>query len=131
MLEILLTVGKTGDAIMQIGLMLIIFIIVLALAYYVSRFVGMQNRQISTKKNIKIVESAHISQGKLIQIVSIGKKYFILGVTKDNIQLIGEIQEEDLDLSESDDKIQFRQILANYMPSKMGDKKDNEKKKNK
>lgn len=123
---LLLTNGIIGGrAWYQVGLMLIIFIIVLALAYYVSRFIGVKNRHYSPKSNIKIIETAHLAQGVWIQIVKVGKIYLILGVTKDRVEKLGEIEEDNLNLSENTNENQFKGIIEKYMHLATGNRYEN------
>lgn len=126
MAGLLLTNGIIGEsAWYQVGLMLIIFIIVLALAYYVSRFIGVKNRHQSYKSNITIIETAHLAQGIWLQIVKVGKTYLILGVTKDKVDKLGEITEDDLDLSKNTNENQFKGIIEKYMHLATGNRYEN------
>lgn len=94
---------------------MIIFIAVLAIAYFVTRWIGkLQKNQYGTNGNLELLEACRLSGNKYIQIVRAGNKYFVLAVCKDTVTLLGELKEEDLELiqKESGKPItSFREIL--------------------
>ena len=50
--------------------------------------------------NIKIIETYPIGQGKMIQIIQVGKKYIALVQTKDSVVFLTELTQEDLLIKE-------------------------------
>lgn len=113
----------------EMAIMLLVFIIVLALAYYVSRFIGMQNKQFHNKKNIKILETVQIAPHKHIQIIQLGKRYYAIGITKEGINLLTELDRDELDLSNDTlNTIPFKKLLAKYMNKKNEGEIDHEEK---
>lgn len=82
-----------------IGL-LILLIVLLFAASFVSKWYA---RAMSGKKyagNIKIIETYPIGQGKMIQIIQVGKKYIALVQTKDSVVFLTELTQEDLLIKE-------------------------------
>ena len=52
---------------------------------------------------------------KFLQIVKIGNRYFVIGVSKDNITYLCELKEEDLDFSSSQSTgDSFKNILEKF-----------------
>ena len=52
-------------------------------------------------RNIKVIETFKIApNGKYIQIIQLGKKYYSIGVTKDQITFLTPLDEAQLDFSE-------------------------------
>lgn len=47
-------------------------------------------------KNIQVVETFRVSNNKFIQIIQVGKKYLVISVCKDVINILTELTEEDL-----------------------------------
>lgn len=105
---------------------LIIFAVVLAITYLVTRFVaGYQKTQMS-QGNIQILETTRISQTKYLQLIRVGEKYVVIAVCKDNITMITTVEKEQLDFSQKRDengKTDFKEILSEIMQSKKKDSK--------
>lgn len=115
--------------------LILITILVLVLAFYATRMIAKyQNNTLYAKSNIRFIESCRVDGNKMIAIAKIGEKYFALGIGKQEINVIGELREEDLNLSnlqglketEPSDapKMKFKDVLANM---KGNTKDDNEK----
>lgn len=91
-------------------LVLIIFILVLAMTFFSTSFIANFQKNKIINGNIKVIETFQIAQNKYIQIISVGKKYYSIAVSKDNVTLLGELSEEDIDLN----------VKLNTMPSFAG-----------
>ncbi len=103
-----------------------IFLVVLALTYFTTRFLGKYQKLQGYNRNFEAIETYRLSTNKFLQIVRVGRRYFIVAIGKDEVKLISEISEEDIDLSAenpaSNDR--FKQILetAKDKITKRGDK---------
>lgn len=62
-------------------------------------------------KNMKIIETRVISPGTTLQIVKIGKKYVLLGATKENVSFLADIDEENIMESENKTKNPFEDVF--------------------
>ena len=109
---------STVDNLVQLLGLVLLLIIILIAAYYTSRLVGSVRLRQLNCSNFKVIDSYRISSNKLLQIVKIGSKYFVIAITKDTINLISELDEADIITNEvSDtrikqlDKLNFKQIL--------------------
>ena len=80
MVTLSLTNGK--DSIVQLITVSIMFILVLALTYFATRFVGNYQKTKLAGNNIQVLETFRISNSKYIQIIKIGEKYFAISVCK-------------------------------------------------
>jgi flagellar protein FliO/FliZ len=87
------------EAFAQLLTLLVIFIIVITITYFSTRFVGNFQKEKLGRSNIQILETLRISNTKYIQIVKIGKKVFAIAVCKDSISYLCELCEEDLQLN--------------------------------
>lgn len=78
-----------------IGL-IIIFVIVLVVCYYTTKFVA--GKQIQQKKsgNFEVIETHSIAQNRYLQLVRMGNKYVVISVTKDSVAYITELSEEEI-----------------------------------
>lgn len=80
-----------------VGLILLCVIIIVA-CYYTTRFIGKRSQggQGPAGKNIKALETFKVTQNKYLQLIKCGDKYLLIGVTKDNITVLSEIDGESL-----------------------------------
>ena len=95
---------------------LVIFVGVLALTYFTTRWVASYQKGKMMSGNIRVVETFKITQNKYIQIVQIGEHYYAIAIGKDNITMLGELKEEEIHLSEdmgAMPKMDFKQLLEN------------------
>ena len=75
---------------------LFIFVFVLAITYFTTRFAAGFARQRQWCRNIEVIESFALSQGKYIQIIRCADKYLVIAVSKDNVSLLTELDEESI-----------------------------------
>lgn len=109
----ILSISNTTDNILQFIATVIMFIMVLVLAYFVTRWVGSAGQKQYADKNIRVIEGYKVGPNKMLQIVKVGNKFFVLGVGKDEISYIGEVEEEDLTITEDNKPLpEFSEILA-------------------
>jgi flagellar protein FliO/FliZ len=72
---------------------------VLALTYFTTKFVGNYQKLQGFGKNIEAIETYRITGNKFLQIVRVGRKYYLLSIGKDEVNSIAELSEEELDLN--------------------------------
>ena len=114
MFFILSVMGNSFENFIQFLSLIVVFILLLVVVYFVTRWIGgMEQRQYGNK-NIKIIEGSRVGPNKVIQIVQVGKEFFVLGIGKDEISYLGEVKEEDLTISEENIKPlpDFKEIQA-------------------
>lgn len=101
---------------------------VVVLAIIVTRFVANQRFR-SYNKNIKILESISIGYNSSICIIQIGSKYILVGVTKETVTFLQNINENDIEIVSDLPNYQasFKKYLDKYLIRK-GEKDDNEEK---
>lgn len=117
------------SAIELIGV-LVIFVFVLILTWLTTRWMGRYQKAHTNNKNLNLVETIRVGNNKMVSIVKAGKKYFVVSVGKDEVNLLGELAEEDLDdLSfknpSNSSKESFSNILSKFKGS-IGDKQTDE-----
>ena len=101
------------DSIVQLITVILIFIFVLAITYYTTKFTAGLQKGRMQNSNMEIVDTFRIAQSKYIQIVRVGDKYYSMVVCKDTVTLLGEISQEELKLGESQlgSTMSFKEIL--------------------
>lgn len=109
---------------------IIIFFIILAAAYVTSVLVGKTHGTTYPvrQRNIKLIESFHISSNQLLQIVKIGNRYFALAVSKNHVELIAEFREDEILIPESTDVIMpFQNVFEKVKDKLPKNQKNNTK----
>lgn len=112
------------EAFAQLITLLIIFIFVLAVTYYVTRFVGNYQKNKLSGSNINILETMRIANNKYIQIVKIGSRIFAIAVAKDTVSYLCELDEDELIYKESSsgkmliNNDNFKEILEKFKKDK-------------
>jgi flagellar protein FliO/FliZ len=112
------------EAFAQLLTLLIIFIFVLAVTYYVTRFVGNYQKNKLSGSNINILETMRIANNKYIQIVKIGSRVFAIAVAKDTVSYLCELDEDELIYIESSsgkmliNNDNFKEILEKFKKDK-------------
>lgn len=112
------------EAFAQFLTLLIIFIFVLAVTYYVTRFVGNYQKNKLSGSNINILETMRIANNKYIQIVKIGSRVFAIAVAKDTVSYLCELDEDELIYKESSsgkmliNNDNFKEILEKFKKDK-------------
>ena len=78
--------------------LIIIFIVVLVACWATTRFVASKQLIQKNMGNFEVIETYSIARDRFLQLVRIGKRYFVLSVSKDSINVISEIPKEELNL---------------------------------
>ena len=94
---ILLSMSSSGNSFLQLLNVLLIFVVVLGLTYFTTRWIaGFQKTQMHNK-NLQIIETLKITQNKYIQIVRAGEVYLVIAISKDQVTLLAELKDDELD----------------------------------
>ena len=75
--------------------MLIIFILVLVLTYYTTRFVAGAKKGSLKTGNMELLESLQLGGGKYLQLLRLGSRYIVLAVTKDHVEMLTELDADE------------------------------------
>lgn len=123
----LLTLSDRTDSYVQFVTVLLLFVFVLAVTAFVTRWIGRYQRNSSSAgTNMELVEALRLSNNKYVQIVRIGRKYLALAVCKDTVTMLSEIPEEELNFPEgsSGSALGFRDVLAKIQKERILEKED-------
>ncbi len=110
----------SGSSYLQFISVLIIFILVLAVTYFATKWLAVYQKGTNLSgKNIQVVETYRISQSKYIQIVRIGGRYTAIAVSKDQVTALGDVDEEDLIFKdETQENVSFKELLEKFKSEK-------------
>lgn len=111
---------STIDTVVQFITVFLIFILVCALTYFTTRFVGGYQKGKLKGSNIQVIETFKVAQNRYIQIITVGERYFMISVCKDNIQLLSELNSEDITKIDTIENpaLNFKDILENFKNKK-------------
>ena len=92
----LATAQNSLQSLFELFGLILIFVIVLVVCYYTTKFVA--GRQLVQKKigNFEIVETFSIAQNKYLQLIRMGNKYVVISVAKDSVNVITELEEAEI-----------------------------------
>lgn len=119
---------SSKDSILQLLGVSILFIFILAITYYTTRFVGGVKLGQTKKGNFKVLETYKIAPNKFLQLVKIGTRYFAISVGKEDIRFIAELNENEMVQQENSvkQKSNFLEIISKII-NKQNDNEHNEK----
>lgn len=114
------------DSYVQLVTVLLLFVFVLAVTAFVTKWIGGYQKGRSVGTNMELVEALRLSNNKYVQIVRIGRKYLALAVCKDTVTMLSEIPEEDLHFPEGStgSALGFKDVLAKIQKERILEKED-------
>lgn len=121
----LLTVTSGMDSVIQFITVLLIFVFVLGVAYFTTRYVaGIQKDKYKTG-NMELIETLRISNNKYLQIVRVADKFFCMAVCKDTVTMLGEIRKEDMVFYENsmNSNLNFQDIFERIKQKQLDNRK--------
>ncbi|MBO4889532.1 MAG: flagellar biosynthetic protein FliO [Lachnospiraceae bacterium] len=93
---VLAGLSDRAEGFTQFLTVILVFLLVLALTYLTTRFVGSYQKVRTAASNFEVIETYKITNGKYLQIVKIGEKYVVIGIGKDSITTICELSPDDI-----------------------------------
>lgn len=73
-----------------------IFIMIIAAAYFTTRYVGRKSAVVMGGRNIQIIEKVVLGLEKSLYIVKVGERFFLLAAGKQNVELLTEISKNEI-----------------------------------
>ena len=122
----ILTVSNSMNSYLQFMTVLILFVFVLGITYFVTKWIGGYQKSRSFNANVEVIETFHLANNKYIQIIRVGKKYLAVAIGKDSVTMLTEIPEEQLMLSDGVDDIQpsFKELFEKLQKKNFLNSKD-------
>ena len=110
---LLSTTSNRLDSIAQLITAVLIFIFIIVLAYFTTKFTAGFQKSKMVSPNVEIVETFHLAQNKYIQIVRVGTRYYSIVVCKDTVTMLGELDKDDITIPETGlgTTVSFKEIL--------------------
>ena len=119
----LLAKSNGVDSFAQFMTVLLIFVLVLAITFFVTRWIGKFHKTQTTGANIEVVEATKISASAFAEIIRVGNKYIAVAVSKENVTFLCDVPEEDISFAKDGDisAVGFSNVLEmvkNNLPVK-------------
>lgn len=86
------------------------FFLVVFLAYLSSKWVARFQNAKTPKKNIKVIERYFVRNGQAIEIIQIGNRYIAIGIGKNEISYLTELEEEQLQQTGPEKPFQWEDV---------------------
>lgn len=101
------------DSFAQLITVLVIFILVLAATLFTTKWIAGYQKGQNKGKNVEVVETYPIGNGKYIQIVRLAQTYAAIAVCKDTVTMLAEIPKEEITFPDKDGgmSLHFRDLL--------------------
>ena len=121
----LLSIQSGIDSVVQFMTVLIMFVFVLGITYFTTRYIAKIQKGQMSNKNMELIDTLRISNNKYLQIARVGERYYCMAVCKDTVTLLGEIQKEELVFYENDASagMDFHAVLEGFKQKQKGNKK--------
>ncbi|MCL2752628.1 MAG: flagellar biosynthetic protein FliO [Defluviitaleaceae bacterium] len=101
-------------------------VFVVLLAYFSLRLIGRARGGVKADRNIKIIEAIGVGVQSTIQLIKVGDKFFLIGVSRGNIVSLGEVDAESVTIEQGKNPsyVSFDKVLSKILPKKKGEEQD-------
>ncbi|MDE7130628.1 MAG: flagellar biosynthetic protein FliO [Lachnospiraceae bacterium] len=122
----ILAVSGRTDYYVQFLTVLVIFVFVLLITYWVTKWTAGYQKGQTANANMEILETIRLSNNKLVQIIRVGRKYLAVAICKDTVTMLTEIPEQDLIFSDKNfsKTLGFKEILEKMQKKNFLEKED-------
>lgn len=101
-----------SDSYAQFLAVLIIFVLVLGVTAFTTRWIANYQKQQNGNCNIEVMDTVRITNNKYIQIIRVGETYMVIAVCKDTVTMLGEVPKEQLkDISRMQKNKSFKELF--------------------
>ena len=111
---VLLEIFSGWESFFQLIGVLLMFVFVLMVTYFCTRWIAQYQSGVMKNRNIQVIETFRVNNNKFIQIIQVGKKYLVISVCKDTINILAELIEEELIWKPSTEDFQGSNINESF-----------------
>jgi flagellar protein FliO/FliZ len=102
----------TSSSYMQFITVLIIFVLVLGVTAWVTRWMANYQKGRNSNNNIEIIETTRITSNKYIQLLRVGETYMVIAVCKDTVTMLSEVPAEQLKFPDgTQNRMSFKELF--------------------
>ncbi len=109
---VLIAVTGRVDSFVQLITVLIIFVGVLAAAFFTSKWIAGYQKQ-HRGANIEVIETSALANGKYIQIVRLADTYVAIAICKDTVTVLATLPKDEIEFPSTEDKktLNFKELF--------------------
>ncbi len=115
--------SSTFEMLGQFFFLIVIFAAILFLAFFSTKKLASFKMNGRGGAGMKIIETMAVGSQNSVQLIKIGKKYFLIGVSKENISFLAEINECDIPVREEKEKKTEKFPFEKYLQDYFGKRK--------
>ena len=114
---------------MQFLVVLFLFVVVLGITLWTTRWIAGYQKEKMSGSNMEIVDTMRLSSNQYIQIVRIGGEYIAIAVSKDSVTKLAEIPSEQIILRHPSEgeTLSFKELFEKTKGSKFWEKTNEDK----
>jgi flagellar protein FliO/FliZ len=125
-------VSNGAEYVFQLIWYLIAFLLVIGVAFYITRFIGQSTLRYTRSTNLQVIDYIILGRDKGLYIVKVGDKFFLIGVSNNNITYLTEINKEDMKVPTNDKDFvtnlnisieRLKRLKNRYLSKKDGEQK--------
>lgn len=109
----MILLSSSLESFIQLVGVLFVFVIVLVLTYYTTKWVGGYQKNQMSGREFKVVDTVRIANGKCVQILKLGEVYLVVAVGKDEVTMLAKLTEDEIGLTEDEISGLFRTNVVN------------------
>ena len=93
---LMVSLNASMESFLQLISALLIFVFVLLITYFTTRWVGNYQKVRMKSKNLQVIESLSAGNNKSICLIKAGTEYLVVAIGKDEIHSLATLKEEQL-----------------------------------
>lgn len=87
----------TGYNFFQLIVSLVIFVGILVLTYFVTKWIAGYQKSQTVNRNFEVIETQKVSNNKYLQIVRVGRDdYYVIAIGKDEVNFLGKLDKSQI-----------------------------------
>lgn len=95
----MILLSSTLASFLQLLGVLVIFVLVLAITYVVTKWIGGLQQMQMSGRTLRVVDSVRIADNKCVQILKIGDVYLVVATGKDEVTMLAKLTEAEMGLT--------------------------------
>ena len=126
----ILTVSNSANSYLQFMTVLILFVFVLAITYWTTKWIAGYQKGKRANANLEVVETFQLANNKYIQIIRVGQKYLAVAIGKDSVTMLTEVPEDQLKFSSSanNEQMSFKDLFEKMQKKTILEKEEDRNK---
>ncbi|MBP3488283.1 MAG: flagellar biosynthetic protein FliO [Roseburia sp.] len=104
----MILLSSSLNSFIQLLGVLVIFVFVLVITYFVTKWIGGFQKAQMTGRSFQVVDTIRIAGNKYVQVLKMGDVYLVIAVGKDTVTMLAKLTEEEIGLTEEEIRSQTK-----------------------